>query len=75
MGQEQYKSELQKAIVKGLKEQASALTKALLETNEALSIVSEEIIPALDIVGSGFEKKTVYLPQLLMSAEAAKSAF
>ena len=75
VGQEQYKSELQKAIVKGLKEQASALTKALLETNEALSIVSEEIIPALDIVGSGFEKKTVYLPQLLMSAEAAKSAF
>ena len=74
-GSEQYKSELQKAIVKGLKEQASALTKALLETNEALSIVSEEIIPALDIVGSGFEKKTVYLPQLLMSAEAAKSAF
>lgn len=74
-GSEQYKSELQKAIVKGLKEQASVLTKALLETNEALSIVSEEIIPALDIVGSGFEKKTVYLPQLLMSAEAAKSAF
>lgn len=74
-GIEQYKSELQKAIVKGLKEQAAVLTKALLETTEALSIVSEEIIPALDIVGSGFEKKTVYLPQLLMSAEAAKSAF
>ena len=37
--------------------------------------VFEEIIPALDIVGAGFEKKTVYLPQLLMSAEAAKSAF
>ena len=75
VGKEQYKSELQKAIVKGLKEQAAVLTKALLDTNEALSIVSEEIIPALDIVGSGFEKKTVYLPQLLMSAEAAKSAF
>lgn len=75
VGKEQYKSELQKAIVKGLKEQAALLTKALLDTNEALSIVSEEIIPALDIVGSGFEKKTVYLPQLLMSAEAAKSAF
>ena len=66
---------MQKAIVKGLKEQAAVLTKALLDTNEALSIVSEEIIPALDIVGSGFEKKTVYLPQLLMSAEAAKAAF
>ena len=37
--------------------------------------MNNEIIPALDIVGKGFEEKTVYLPQLLMSAEAAKSAF
>jgi len=37
--------------------------------------VGNEIIPALDTVGVGFEKKTVYLPQLLMSAEAAKAAF
>ena len=37
--------------------------------------ISRDIIPALDVVGKGFEKKTVYLPQLLMSAEAAKSAF
>lgn len=71
----EYKSELQKAIIKGLKEQAGFITKVLLETTEPLKIVQEEIIPALDIVGSGFEKKTVYLPQLLMSAEAAKSAF
>ena len=32
-------------------------------------------IPALDRVGKGFEKGTVFLPQLLMSAEAAKAAF
>ena len=37
--------------------------------------MNQEIIPALDVVGLGYEKKTVYLPQLLMSAEAAKSAF
>lgn len=75
IGTAQYKSELQRAIIKGLKEEASQLTKELLKTSEPLSIVNEEIIPALDIVGSGFEKKSVYLPQLLMSAEAAKSAF
>ncbi len=71
----EYKSELQRAIVKGLKEQASQLTAELLKSSEPLEIVQEEIIPALDIVGIGFEKKTVYLPQLLMSAEAAKAAF
>ena len=69
------KSALQHAIVKGLKEQAAQLTAQLLQTLPPLQIVQEEIIPALNTVGVGFENKTVYLPQLLMSAEAAKSAF
>ncbi len=71
----EYKSELQKAVVKGLKDLAAQLTREMLKTTEPLEIVSNEIIPALDIVGIGFENKTVYLPQLLMSAEAAKCAF
>ena len=66
---------LQKAIVKGLKEQAAALTSQLLGSFPALTVVQSEIIPALDTVGQGFEKKTAYLPQLLMAAEAAKAAF
>ena len=70
-----YRSELQKAIIKGLGEQAAKLTATLLQTVQPLAVVQEEIIPALDIVGKGFEQKTVYLPQLLMSAEAAKAAF
>lgn len=68
-------SELQKAIVSGRKERAGELTQGMLLEKDALSIVQEEIIPALDIVGQGYEAKKVYLPQLLMSAEAAKSAF
>ena len=68
-------SELQKAIVSGRKERAGELTQNMLSEKEALAIVQEEIIPALDIVGQGYEAKKVYLPQLLMSAEAAKSAF
>ena len=71
----EYQSELQKAIIKGLKEQANFITKELLLTEKPLDIVQNEIIPALNIVGVGFENKTVYLPQLLMSAEASKSAF
>lgn len=72
---EEYSSELQRAVIKGFKEKAGELTKALLSSTAPLDIVNNEIIPALNIVGSGFENKTVYLPQLLMSAEAAKSAF
>lgn len=68
-------TELQSAIVKGLKERAAQLSRELIKTVEPLEIVSNEIIPALDTVGKGFENKTVYLPQLLMSAESAKSAF
>lgn len=68
-------SELQKAIVSGRKEKSAELTKLLLQKEAPLDIVQAEIIPALDIVGKGYEEKRVYLPQLLMSAEAAKSAF
>ena len=68
-------SSLHQAIVKGLKDQAASLTAALATRKDPLSIVQEEVIPALNEVGEGFENKTVYLPQLLMSAEAAKAAF
>jgi 5-methyltetrahydrofolate--homocysteine methyltransferase len=68
-------TELQNAIIKGLREKAAALTKQMLASNAPLDIVQREIIPSLDIIGKGFEEKTVYLPELLISAEAAKSAF
>lgn len=72
---EEFASALQYAVVKGLKEKAASLTREALGKCDGLFIVNNEIIPALNIVGKGFEEKTVYLPQLLMSAEAAKSAF
>ncbi len=71
----EYASPLQRAVIKGFKDSASQITKEMLVSSLPLDIVNEHIIPALDIVGRGFENKTVYLPQLLMSAEAAKSAF
>ena len=66
---------LQFAIGKGLKDKAAAITAQLLQTAAPLEVVNTQIIPALDKVGRGFEEKTVFLPQLLMSAEAAKAAF
>lgn len=66
---------LQEAIEKGLKEEAKQSTINHLETKEPLDIINDSLIPALDVVGKGFEKGTVFLPQLLMSAEAAKISF
>ena len=68
-------SELSNAIIHGLKTDAAAATRELLKTTESLTIINEHLIPGLDYVGKRFEKKTMYLPQLLMAAEAAKAAF
>ena len=63
------------AVCKGLREQAGTLTaKMLADGADPMSLVQQDIIPALDEIGRGFEQKTVYLPQLLMSAEAARAA-
>ena len=72
---EVYKSELQRAVVKGLRERAAGITEQLLKTENPLDIIQNEIIPALNTVGEGYESKRLYLPQLLMSAEASKAAF
>ena len=66
---------LNQAIIKGLKDKARELAVSLLQSEKPLDIVKGHIIPALDEVGKGFEARTVYLPSLLMSAEAAKAAF
>lgn len=66
---------LSAAIEKGLREDAHRITEELSAERSPLDLINEELIPALNHVGDGFEKGTVFLPQLLMSAEAAKSAF
>ena len=64
------------SIRRGMAGSAADAARALLEAGTpALSLINEELIPALDFVGKGFEKGTIFLPQLLMSAEAAKAAF
>lgn len=63
------------AIEKGLKEKAADYTREMLKETPAMDIINQELIPALDRVGKCFEKGTVFLPQLLMSAECAQTAF
>ncbi len=66
---------LKEAIERGLKDEAYHAAQEMVKDREPLSIINEEMIPALDEVGKGFENQTVFLPQLLMSADAAKQAF
>lgn len=69
------KSRLVEAIERGMAKPAADATREALLTRNALDIINEDLVPALDVVGQGFEKGTVFLPQLLMAAEAAKAAF
>ncbi len=68
-------TELDACIINGLKEQAGIAANELLKVQSPMEIINGKIIPALNTVGKGFEEKKVYLPQLLMSAQAAKEAF
>lgn len=66
---------LQEAVEKGLKDAAGHAAEELAHSLTGLEIINMHIVPALDAVGKRFEEKTLFLPQLLMSADAAKAAF
>lgn len=66
---------LKHAVENGLRGETEEAARELLKVKQPLAIINEELIPALDVVGKGFEEGSVFLPQLLMSADAAKSAF
>lgn len=74
-GESNGRSKLSEAIERGMAKPAADATRDALLSRDALDIISQDLVPALDVVGKGFEKGTVFLPQLLMAAEAAKAAF
>lgn len=63
------------AVRRGLKEEARTAAETALASREPLDVVNTSLIPALDVVGDGFEKGTIFLPQLLQAATAAQAAF
>ncbi len=72
----QTESPISTAIRHGLKSDAATAAKAALANGAAaLDIIGNDIVPALEVVGKGFEAGTMFLPQLLMAAEAAGAAF
>ena len=68
-------SELYNVIVKGLRDSSFEITVRMLEDREPMDIINNELIPALDAVGGEFERGTMFLPQLMMSAETVKRSF
>ncbi len=63
------------AIEKGLKAEGREITQKLLQSHDAMEIINEMLIPALDKVGDNFEKGIIFLPQLIQSAGVAQGAF
>lgn len=63
------------AVYSGLRNEGASATEKLLESNDAMSIVNEMLIPALDRVGEDFEKNKIFLPQLIQSANTAQECF
>lgn len=66
---------IEESIMRGLKEETRQLCTKLLTEKEPLQIVNEHLIPALDAVGVRYEKKEIYLPQLINAATASQCAF
>ena len=66
---------LYEAVLQGMKVQAAQAARAELESHQPEELVNEVLIPALDRVGTDFEKGTLFLPQLLQAAGAAQAAF
>lgn len=72
---EKQDKDLRYIIIKGLRDEATAATKEILNTMKELELVNEVLIPALDEVGVKYEKGEIFLPQLIQSAETVKKAF
>ena len=66
---------LRDAVIKGMGEKASQAALKLLTESAPTEIIDTVLIPALNEVGIQFETGKIFLPQLLMSADAAGKAF
>lgn len=66
---------LEYAIANGLKNEGARITKQMLSEMDAMEIINAHLIPSLDLAGNQFENGTIFLPQLIMSADVAQAAF
>lgn len=71
----EHRETLDSLIISGRKGETPAAVERLLRERSALEVINNHIIPALDVVGERYENGTLFLPQLMASAEAVKAAF
>jgi len=69
------KSDLLEMIMKGYREETLEYTKGQLELLSPIEVVNDKLIPTLDEVGILFDKKKIFLPQLIRAAETIGVAF
>ncbi|WP_213996424.1 dihydropteroate synthase, partial [Tepidanaerobacter syntrophicus] len=67
--------DIESIIINGLAEDAQSKVNEMLNFLTPTQIIDEYLIPALDKVGRKYETGEIFLPQLIQSAETAKSAF
>ena len=73
--QTQTETDVVTAVRSGLQSEGAAAVERLLQTEDAMTIINEKLIPALDKVGEDFENNKIFLPQLIQSANTAQACF
>ena len=66
---------LEDMIIHGLKDEIREKTRTILQDTDAMDVINNMIIPALNQVGKDYEDNKIFLPQLIQSAETTKLAF
>ena len=66
---------IKRLVISGRKGEIADITRELLQTTDAMELINEHFIPALDEVGVLFDQGKFFLPQLMASAEAARVGF
>ncbi|QWT18249.1 homocysteine S-methyltransferase family protein [Collinsella sp. zg1085] len=74
-GNENPEGSIRHAVITGRRAEVVAATEALLQVQDAMDVINEHLIPALDEVGQRFDRGEFFLPQLMASAEAARAGF
>lgn len=69
------KSDLLEMILKGYKEDVLKFTQDILLVEKPLDVVNKHLVPTLDQVGHLFDKKEIFLPQLIRAAETIGVSF
>ena len=67
--------DLMKAVMNGEEEKAEELAKKTIEAGmDPVKVITETLSKAMQIVGDKFEKMEIYLPEIMLAAEAMSRA-